>query len=149
QDKAGAAAGLPCKGTIVFDSGDLALLDQHGLLLDTVTHEIGHVLGFGTIWEDKIPDMLQQAGGETVAFLGRTAVAEYQKLPHRKGPVPIERNGGSGTQGRHWDDDKLPREMMSGMVEQSGKLISRVTVASLQDLGWVVDLDNAENYALV
>ena len=36
-----------------FDSDDLAALAAAGDLLPVVLHEMGHVLGIGTIWERK------------------------------------------------------------------------------------------------
>ena len=38
--------------------------------------------------------------------------------------------------------------MMTGFVGVSGNPLSRMTIASLQDLGYVVDLNAAEPYSL-
>ena len=35
-----------------FDTADLATMEANGSLVDVITHEMGHVLGFGTIWTD-------------------------------------------------------------------------------------------------
>src|SRR3954447_22112145 len=45
---AGAAAFLPAKGTMQFDTDDLSQMETSGTLQDVITHEMGHVLGFGT-----------------------------------------------------------------------------------------------------
>ena len=34
-----------------FDTADLASLESDGRLLGVILHEMGHVLGIGTIWE--------------------------------------------------------------------------------------------------
>src|SRR5499426_669818 len=50
---AGKAAFIPAKGTMQFDTADLAEMDADGTLNDVITHEMGHVLGIGTIWSHK------------------------------------------------------------------------------------------------
>src|SRR2546423_5760088 len=47
---AGAAAFLPAKGEMTFDTADLAQMEANGTLKDGITHEMGHVLGIGTVW---------------------------------------------------------------------------------------------------
>ncbi len=51
--EAGAAAFLPATGSMSFDTADLARMEADGRLNDVITHEMGHVLGIGTIWDDK------------------------------------------------------------------------------------------------
>ena len=46
---------LPYHGTMHFDSADMAWMESRGTLYYTVLHEIGHVLGIGTIWEWRGP----------------------------------------------------------------------------------------------
>lgn len=38
-------------GTMVFDSTQLAILEKNDMLTTIALHELGHVLGFGTLWE--------------------------------------------------------------------------------------------------
>ncbi len=40
-------------GCMTFDEEDLAMLATKGLLQSTITHEMGHVLGIGTLWTFK------------------------------------------------------------------------------------------------
>jgi hypothetical protein len=53
---------LTILGTMQFDTADLAMLEADGFLSSVVLHEMGHVLGFGTLWErqnllvDPVPD---------------------------------------------------------------------------------------------
>src|SRR5262249_22323904 len=47
---AGAAAFLPATGDMQFDIADLADMEANGTLDDVITHEMGHVIGIGTIW---------------------------------------------------------------------------------------------------
>ncbi|MDH3571766.1 MAG: Ig-like domain-containing protein, partial [Gemmatimonadota bacterium] len=46
------AGGLPAFGFMVFDTADVAGLEADGRLDDLVAHEMGHVLGIGTLWDN-------------------------------------------------------------------------------------------------
>lgn len=144
---AGAAAFLPAKGKMAFDAADLKAMEADGTLNDVITHEMGHVLGIGTIWD--IKGLLNGAGTRNPTFTGKGASAEFGKL---KGtgpmPVPVENTGGAGTADSHWRESVFRNELMTGFVGASGNPLSRMTVASLQDLGYVVDLKAAEKYRL-
>jgi hypothetical protein len=61
--------------------------------------------------------------------------------------VPVESQGGSGTAGSHWSDSLFNNELMTGYIN-SGKLnpLSKVTVGSLQDLGYTVNYAAADAY---
>ena len=46
-------------GHMRFDIADLASLEASGQLDEVVLHEMGHVLGFGSLWDDQLfPDLL-------------------------------------------------------------------------------------------
>lgn len=145
---AGAAALLPARGIMEFDTADLARMEADGSLGDVITHEMGHVLGVGVIWEDKA--LLQGAGTSNPTFTGQGAVQEYATLRGATDSVavPVENSGGPGTRDSHWKDDVFGNELMTGFVRNAGNPLSRMTVASLQDLGYTVDLSAAEPYSL-
>jgi hypothetical protein len=144
---AGASAFLPAKGLMSFDTADLAQMEADGTLVDVITHEMGHVIGIGTIWSNK--GVLAGAGTANPRFTGTAAKKEYGVL---KGvgptPVPVENTGGAGTADSHWRESVFKNELMSGFIAAPGNPLSRVTVASLQDIGYVVDLAAAEPYTL-
>ena len=145
---AGAAAFLPVKGDMSFDTADLRSMEQDGTLNDVITHEMGHVLGIGTVWRRK--RLLKGEGGRNPVFVGRAALREYQTLrggAKVKG-VPVEATGGAGTRDSHWRESIFANELMSGFVESKGNPLSRMTVASLEDMGYRVNLEAAEPYAL-
>jgi hypothetical protein len=144
---AGAAAFLPARGKMAFDTADLAKMEQNGTLVDVITHEMGHVLGIGTVWTSK--GLLTGAGGSNPRFRGANARREYGVL-RGTGPthVPVENTGGVGTRDSHWRETVFRNELMTGFVGTSGNPMSRMTVASLQDLGYVVDLNAAEAFGL-
>lgn len=144
---AGAAALLPAKGQMTFDTADLARMESDGTLDDVITHEMGHVLGIGTIWAQK--RVLAGAGGDDPRFTGPGAVAEYGVLGGAPGAaVPVENTGGQGTRDGHWRETTFADELMSGFIAAPDNPLSRMTVASLADLGYQVSLEAAEPYAL-
>jgi hypothetical protein len=144
---AGASALLPVKGIMSFDAADLAKMEAEGTLLDVITHEMGHVVGVGTIW--KLKGLLQGALTANPRFTGTNAKREFGKL-RGTGPalVPVENTGGAGTRDSHWRESLFKNELMSGFISEANNPLSRLTVASLQDLGYKVDLTAAEKYSL-
>ena len=144
---AGKAAFLPAKGKMQFDTADLKQMEKDGTLNDVITHEMGHVLGIGTVWTNK--NLLKGAGTSNPTFTGKGAMTEFGKLKG-KGPtaVPVENTGGPGTADSHWRETVFRNELMTGFVGASGNPMSRMTVGSLADLGYVVDLTAAEPYSL-
>ena len=145
---AGAAAFLPATGAMEFDTADLAGMEADGTLNDVITHEMGHVIGIGTVvWQRK--GLLKGAGTTNPTFVGKNAMREFAKLTGAKKPtpVPVENQGGPGTRDSHWREAVFNAEMMTGIVDSKNPM-SRMTVASLQDLGYEVDLSKAEPYTL-
>jgi Leishmanolysin len=139
---------LPAKGIMSFDTADLAKMGRDGTLNDVITHEMGHVLGVGTLWEAK--GLLRRPGTSNPSFAGARAMEEYRILrsaPRRR-RVPVENTGGPGTADGHWRETVFRNELMSGFIAASGNPMSRMTVASLGDLGYQVDVDAGEPYSL-
>jgi len=144
---AGAAAFLPVKGEMTFDTADLAQMEANGTLNDVIAHEMGHVLGIGTVWTRK--GLLKKAGTSNPTFAGAKAEKEFGVLKG-SGPtaIPVENTGGVGTRDSHWRESVFGKELMTGFVGAAGNPLSRMTVASLADLGYVVDMNAAEAYSL-
>jgi hypothetical protein len=144
---AGASAFLPARGKMAFDTADLKDMELKGTLLDVITHEMGHVLGIGTIWSLK--GLLNGAGTSNPTFTGPNASREYGVLKNTgPTPVPVENTGGPGTADGHWRESVFRTELMTGFVRNAPNELSRMTVASLQDLGYVVDMNAAEQFVL-
>lgn len=143
----GAGAFLPAKGRMTFDTADLANMETRGTLRDVIAHEMGHVIGIGTIW----PNLDLVAGTQTgnPLFVGTNASREFGTLTGGASvPVPVENTGGPGTRDSHWRDAVFGNELMTGFVANPGNPLSRLTVASLQDIGYSVDMAKAEPYML-
>lgn len=145
---AGTAAFLPATGEMQFDSADLAGMEADGTLNDVITHEMGHVIGVGTIWTRK--QLLKGASTNNPTFQGTNAMREYGVLRDSSTPlpVPVENRGGSGTRNSHWRDSVFKAELMTGFVNVGGNPMSRLTIASLQDLGYEVNMAVAQPYQL-
>jgi Leishmanolysin len=77
-------------------------------------------------------------------------MAEYRLLRGggRRRRVPVENSGGLGTADSHWRETVFRNELMSGFIAAPGNPLSRMTAASLGDLGYQVDVDAGEPYVL-
>lgn len=136
---------LPARGIMEFDAADLADLEADGLFETVILHEMGHVLGFGTIWESL--DLLEDANTADPIFVGAGATAEYNSLfGVDEFGVPVEADGGPGTALGHWDDETFDNELMTGFINSGFNPLSRLTIASMGDLGYEVNLDAADPY---
>jgi hypothetical protein len=137
---------LPYAGSMEFDSADLASMQSDGTLLGVIEHEMGHVLGIGTLWESK--GLLVGAGTSNPLFTGTQAVAAYNSIfGTAASGVPVENTGGSGTADAHWRESIFRSELMTGWVGPSSTMpLSRVTVGSLADLGYSVNMAAADAF---
>lgn len=136
---------LPLAGVIEFDRADMARMEAEGSLYAVAVHEMGHILGFGTIWDMK--GLIVGAGGSNPRFVGKQATAEYQAaFKSTATSVPVENSGGSGTRDAHWRESVFNNELMTGYINSGNNPLSRVTVASMADLGYTVNLAAADPY---
>ncbi len=147
---------LPATASMQFDSADAASFNSQGLFDEIVTHEMLHSIGIGSIWSYK-----GLVSGAT--FIGANAMAEYDKLVDAfQGfdngvaavAVPLETGGGGGTAGSHWSEAVFKNELMTGYINSTafGGMVadplSAMTIASLKDLGYGVDMSKADAYEL-
>ena len=139
---------LTATGRMQFDVADATSFYQLGLWDDIVTHEMMHVLGFGSLWNFGNHHLVQNnASGQPAYYTGPNALAAYQADTVFGDPnalyIPVETNGGAGTAGAHWDDDTLTNELMTGYIGKPGdsyapNVLSQFSVMSLADLGYTV-----------
>jgi Leishmanolysin len=106
-------------------------------------HEMGHVLGVGSAWDDM---GLVGADFDGCPYLGANANREWQSISGCSGSVPIEADGGEGTACSHWDEDCLENEIMTGYLGDTDPIFSRITIATMEDIGYEVDYSQAETY---
>ncbi len=135
---------LPVTGVMEFDSADLKLMEENGSLLNVIIHEMAHVLGFGTLWKQK--GLLQGIGTNDPTFIGENSMREYAKLITETQPieVPLENMGRAGTQYDHWREAVFGNELMTGFLGNLPNPLSRMTIASLQDIGYTCNYDMAD-----
>lgn len=145
---------LPFLGRMQLDVADIPRMIERGTLVDLVTHEIGHVLGIGTLWRrfGYLQDPSLEIPGADTHFNGPEAVAAFDasggsSYTGRKVPVENTR-GGPGTQDVHWRESVMREELMTGFIDPFTNPLSTVTAASLGDLGYVVDLAGSDSWGL-
>jgi hypothetical protein len=131
-------------GVMQFDSADVSAMLADGTFTSVVLHEMGHILGIGTLW-DYNRTYLSGAGGSNPTYSGPRGVAEWSALGGT-GPVPVENTGGSGTADAHWRESTFFNELMTGWISPGTNPMSAMTIASLGDLGYHVDRSKADPY---
>lgn len=143
---------LPLAGSMRFDIADLSTLEGNGLLDEVILHEMGHVLGIGTLWPTLglLVDPAG-AGGLDPHFIGADATVAFNAAGgagYVGNKVPVEDGGGSGTQDGHWRESVFDTELMTGWIDFASNELSLVTVESLDDMGYTIDPGQADSYSL-
>ncbi|KAG7348665.1 PKD domain containing protein [Nitzschia inconspicua] len=129
----------PVIGVMALDKADIPTMITEGTLEAIILHEIGHVLGIGTLW-----DLFQFISFDD-EYVGTKAIDVWQNEYGCPGLPPIETRGGSGAAYFHWEENALNDELMTVFIN-GGTPLSSLTIASLEDLGYVVDYDAADPY---
>ena len=125
---------LPVLGCMAFDL-------SHANLLTTGLHEIGHVLGFASEVWNEFGYYQNPLDGDT-HFTGPLATAAFDEAggqTYAGAKVPLQ------TQESHWRIPELQGELMS---PYGGETLSAITIQSLADLGYGVDLTQADAYTV-
>lgn len=144
-------------GQMTFDTSDTPALEANGTFEDVILHEMGHVLGIGTLWSSSAiaptlagrQEVYVDGSGE---YTGAAGVAAYNEEFAQAGAfVPVELGGGQGTANGHWNEvdngaaatgivslisgNDLRNELMTGWLN-APLFISNLTIASMQDIGY-------------
>ena len=159
--------GLPLIGEVTIDTADLTRIGTEGLRR-TVVHEIAHVLGYGT--SDQWLGLLRNSAVEyeknnpdaeelpDTHFVGTAAVSAFDELlagaTYSGAKVPVENDTveyGIGGLDGHWREAVFGDELLTATISadpQVSQPLSKVTIASLADLGYRVDYTKADSYSL-
>jgi hypothetical protein len=158
---------LPSLGGMLFDLADLARLEANGDLETVILHEMGHVLGFGTLWptlsllqdpSDVTADPPGVEGNDTY-FSGARALAVFDSLdaeapgpPYSGAKVPVENDFntyGPGSLDGHWRESVFDTELMTPSLNGGvANPLGVVTTASLGDMGYQVRESASDPYVL-
>ncbi len=154
---------LTAIGCMMFDRADLSALEKENALDNVILHEMGHVLGIGSFWQplngfnsrnllEFDSDSSESCNATNTftlkpGFTGKYTNAEYEALGFT-GNTPVEDQYGAGTQCSHWDEALFGHELMTGFSDDGAMPLSRLTIASLADLGYQVDYSKADPYTL-
>ena len=148
------ASRLPVLGFMSFDAVDLGPVEQDGDLVALTLHEMGHVLGVGTLWPDfdilLVDPSLPSNPGADTHFTGAAAIAAFDAAggtAYTGAKVPVENLLGLGSADSHWRESVLRDELMTPAL-QSGVAnpLSAITTESLVDLGYIVDSSGADSF---
>jgi hypothetical protein len=145
------------EGDMTFDTSDTAGLETFGLFDEVILHEMGHVLGIGTLWSSSAvglagrQELYVDGSGQ---YTGAFGVAAYNTEFSQVGAfVPVELGGGAGTANGHWnevDDGAGPTGIVSNITGQDFRdelmtgwlnpnpFISNLTKEGMRDLGFTV-----------
>jgi hypothetical protein len=162
---------LTAVGVMEFDTADVAGMSANGTLNLVMLHEMGHVIGFGTLWDFPPNNCLQLASDSVnhrdtyfscpkarAAFdsSGGTTYTGASLSPHGGNKVPVENCGasspagcGAGTVNGHWREPVLGNELMTGYINAGANPLSIVSVAAQEDIGYTVNYDAADPYVHV
>lgn len=153
------ASGLPVVANITIDTDDLDGASST-LMRQLIVHEVGHALGFGVRWHAF--SLLRNASldrfGQEIRpppdthFVGPLAVAAFDVAGgtgYASGKVPVANVGGAGRADGHWRESVLGHELMTPILTVGqAQPLSAITIQSLADLGYGVDVSRAESYTL-
>jgi hypothetical protein len=151
---------LPLYGAMRFDIADLGDLESSGSLEAVILHEMGHVIGIGTLWRaNNFLTGTESQGADPndpsydPRYHGPQGVAAYNVLRDDAGlpadtSVPVANTGGGGTRESHWREITFVNELMTGFLGAGDNPLSIQTIGDLDDLGYDVDYVAADPYAL-
>ena len=139
-------SGIPINGYVVL-SRDLLNTASDQYIIAVMVHELGHVLGFGTLsWYDMLENHSRDREGQETYFSGTEAHHAFDEAGgrrYRHNWVPVQNRGGG--RGAHWRESILGSEIMTYGGDENEPL-SAITIQALADLGYEVDPSRAEPY---
>ena len=122
-------------GSVQYDIADIPLLSDQAFF-DVMVHELAHVIGFGTLWDFPFNgivfnDVLNDVGD----YIGESALTLYQALDLVADAIPT-------VSGEHWAETSAlgSDELLTPFIAVEN-YVSDVTLASFEDIGYIVDFN--------
>ena len=122
-------------------------LDAPSFIFDIALHEVGHILGFGSLWDEFgfIHDLSYSDPHADTHFNGPKAIAAFDEaggLDYEGKKVPVQKRDGA-----HWRINGVSGDiMLPGRIGEAA--LTAITVQSLADMGYVVDVTEADQHSL-
>jgi hypothetical protein len=139
---------MPGVGVMQFDSADIDRFASS--LQQIITHEMLHVVGFGSIW-DHDRTLIEGAGGPDPRYVGeqgRSACVGFGGTVSCLSDVPVENTGGAGTADGHWRESTFDTELMTGFIDSGNMPFSSMTIGSLADVGYTVNFADNDAFTM-
>jgi hypothetical protein len=144
-------------GRMEFDEDDLEIIEGEGLLDEVVLHEMGHVLGFGTLWAPDVFDLLRNPS-DTIQpplvdthFAGPQAIAAFNAaggMTYSGAKVPVANEGAAGTVNSHWRESIFDAELMTGFINPGANPLSAISVAAMRDITYTVSVADVDPFTI-
>ena len=154
-----ASSSLPIVSRMRLDSDDLDS-NSSTTIEGIIMHEIAHALGFGTRWRRHSLVRYPSVGpGDNLVvpapdthFTGALATAAFDTAggaDYENGKVPVQNTGTEGNRDSHWRESVFNHELMTPFLGLSPPpSLSAITIQSMADMGYAVDVARAESYTL-
>lgn len=146
---------LPFASVAFFDVSDFDRLIDSGDATELAVHEIAHALGFGLLWRPLglLRNPALGVGAIDAHFVGPLAIAAFDAAGGTDytggAKVPVENLGGAGSANLHWRGSVLGGELLRPLNRLGvPETLSAITIQSMADLGYIVDVSLAEPYTL-
>ena len=150
---------LPAVSRIKLDTDILSTYSEE-IQRAVVLHEIGHALGFSAkAWT--FLDLLKDPSltpfqtpidpAPDTYFPGAKAIAAFDAAggtSYTGARVPVENSGGAGSRDSHWRESVMDGELMTSRLEAYSNPLSAITIQAMADLGYTVDVTQADAYTL-
>lgn len=94
-------------------------------------------MGVGTLWDEY--GLVSKSGGSCSYTSSSFATREFQSITGCNFAVPVNQGDCA-----HWARDCFGGEELMGPVESSNSALSKITLGSLQDMGYQVDYSKAD-----
>lgn len=141
---------LPLIGALKLDIDRVPEGDVNEMIL----HGLGHLLGLSAYsWErlDLLRNPSHHNPGADTHFVGPRAIAAFVSAggaSYQGAKVPVENDPNHGTVDDHWRESVFGNELMTTNLAAGTDYLSAITIQSLADIGYTVNLEEADRFVV-